>query len=92
MLALDSQGSREDANRELLAGLEPLDDSFAGCLVWTKCDLISAGVAATSASFRLPKRVEGWPSFRSRFDEEASLYAPFDFMLRGATIKRGHET
>ncbi len=95
VLCLDSQVERSASNQEHVDYLVNAPwCPRSGCVVWTKHDLVTdhglrpASVsipASRSSPSREPYRdpgVASWPTFRTRFDDAASMRAPLEYLAR----------
>jgi hypothetical protein len=83
VLALDSQESREAADRDCLDGFfaRPSVPRIRA-VVWTKRDLVASGTTGeVTRSLAEDPRLSGWRSFFSRTDHPDTARAPIDWIL-----------
>lgn len=81
VLFLDPQIARLEANRECVQKVNALGRPILGAIVWTKQDIVESGAETVSTKLVESGAVGGWPVFRSRHDEPASLLQPIEHLL-----------
>ena len=82
-LVMDLQAARAQSDRDFaLAFARTPTVATVGCVVWTKDDLIAAGVERASPTVLAGTKMAAWPSFVTRFDRPETLLEPLEWLLR----------